>query len=47
MYSGFYSKRIISGLIAGLFGLLIVGAGGFLFTFYAYCKLQGFDLFYS
>ncbi len=33
MYSGFYSKRIISGLIAGLFGLLIVGVGGFLFTF--------------
>ncbi len=33
MPSNFFSKRIISGLIAGLFGLLIVGVGGLLFTF--------------
>ncbi len=33
MPSYFSSKRIISGLIAGLYGLLIVGVGGFLFTF--------------
>ena len=33
MTSSLYSKRIISGLIAGLFGILIVSAGGLLFTF--------------
>ena len=33
MNSSLFSKRIISGLIAGLFGLLIVGVGGILFTF--------------
>ena len=33
MGSGFSSKRFLSGLIAGLFGLLIVGFGGWCFTF--------------
>ncbi len=32
MPSFFYSKRIISGLIAGLFGLLVVGIGGVIFA---------------
>ncbi len=33
MRSGFYSKRIVSGLIAGMFGILVVGFGGIWFTF--------------
>lgn len=33
MRSAIYSKRIVSGLIAGMFGLLVVGVGGIWFTF--------------
>ena len=33
MTQAFYSKRIVSGMFAGTFGLLVVGIGGFWFTF--------------
>ena len=33
MSSRIYSKRIISGLFAGMFGLIVVGVGGIWFTF--------------
>ncbi len=33
MFSGFLSKRILSGLVAGLFGFLVVFRGGWWFTF--------------
>ncbi|KGG15436.1 MULTISPECIES: phosphatidate cytidylyltransferase [unclassified Prochlorococcus] len=38
MASLLYSKRIVSGLCAGLFGLLVVGIGGVFFTF-ALCSI--------
>ena len=33
MSSSIFSKRIVSGLVAGMFGLIVVGVGGIWFTF--------------
>ena len=33
MSSSIFSKRIVSGLIVGMFGLIVVGVGGIWFTF--------------
>ena len=33
MSSSIFSKRIVSGLVAGMFGLIVVGIGGIWFTF--------------